>query len=145
MILFWSFSTCDTRTSSPLGQNLSNTCNVKTSETRWIDNFQYLAIYINRKIAQWHSKFAKVGPKNSKHYVHKLSKICQKFKIFSKWRKFAKSGHNEWDPNRHSLNVRSTHCLNPSTHPHTASVRAASQDTTFLGSYLSASALVDFC
>ena len=104
---------------------------MKTSETRWIDNFQYLAIYINRKIAQWHSKFAKVGPKNSKHYVHKLSKICQKFKIFSKWRKFAKSGHNEWDPNRHSLNVRSTHCLNPSTHPHTASVRAASQDTTF--------------
>ena len=63
-------------------------------------------------------------------YICKLSKICQKFKIFPKWRKFAKSGHTEWNPNRHSLNVRSTHCLNPSTHPHTASVRAASQDTT---------------
>ena len=32
---------------------------MKTSETRWIDNFQHLAIYINRKIAKWHSKFAK--------------------------------------------------------------------------------------
>ena len=33
------------------------------SLTRRLDFFQHLAIYINENVAQWDTKFAKVGPK----------------------------------------------------------------------------------
>ena len=37
--------------------------NLSRSVTRWLDYFSTLGHLLERKCAQWHTKFAKVGPK----------------------------------------------------------------------------------
>ena len=57
------------------------------SVTRWLHYFSKFGHLHQRKFAQWHTKFAKVGPKICQ-IVNKPSKIAQDFKVFAKVAKF---------------------------------------------------------
>ena len=57
------------------------------SVTRWLNDFSTFGHLHQRKCAQWHTKFATVGPKFC-HIVNKLSKNAQDFEDFVKVAKF---------------------------------------------------------
>ena len=76
-------------------QGFKVTC-IHASVTRWIDYFSTFGHLHQRKFAQGHSKYAKVGP-NFYQKVKKHSKIAQQFvRTLPKWQKFAKSGHTAY-------------------------------------------------
>ena len=58
--------------------------------------FQYLAFYIDENFPQWHTKFAKVGPKIFPK-IKNLPKIAQDFEDFAAVVKFRKN-RSHWQP-----------------------------------------------
>ena len=60
--------------------------------TRWLAYYSIFGHLHHLKLAQWHTKFAKVSPRFFQ--IVKTLKKCPRLKILQKWQNFTKSGHN---------------------------------------------------
>ena len=74
--------------------------------------FSILAIYNNETLLNSVHYFSKVGSKFCSKLIKAIQKFPKSYKILTKWRNFAKSGHTEFEREREKENFADHFCGN---------------------------------